>query len=216
MPIYSSDSDYQNAPAPRLFGRQRPLYSILGGGKLADIILWREKNLSAAILIGVTMFWFLFQVVEYNFVSLICHISILIMLIVFIWSSGATLAYWSPPDIRDLTVPESSFRWLLAKFNRLLLKFCEISSGKDFTHFFLAVASLWILSVLGNYFSSINLLYLGFLCMETIPALYERYEREVDHLVIKGNQDAKKLYKKFDANVLTKIPRGPVKQNKFR
>lgn len=56
----------------------------------------------------------------------------------------------------------------------------------------------------------------GFLCLETIPALYERYEREVDHLAIKGNQDAKKLYKKFDDNVLNKIPRGPVKQNKFR
>jgi hypothetical protein len=49
---------------------------------------------------------------------------------------------------------------------------------------------------------------LGFLSLVTVPALYERYESEVDHLAVKGNKDAKKLYEKFDANVLNKIPRG--------
>lgn len=33
MPIYSSDSDDQPATTSRLFGRERPLHQILGGGK---------------------------------------------------------------------------------------------------------------------------------------------------------------------------------------
>lgn len=57
---------------------------------------------------------------------------------------------------------------------------------------------------------------LGVVCLETLPALYERYEEEVDHLATKGNRDAKKLYKKFDSKVLNKIPRGPVKEKRFR
>jgi hypothetical protein len=53
--------------------------------------------------------------------------------------------------------------------------------------------------------------WLGLLCALTLPALYERYETEVDHLVAKGREDLKKFYRKVDSNVLNKIPRGPVK-----
>ncbi|KAM7463508.1 hypothetical protein LguiA_031629 [Lonicera macranthoides] len=216
MPIYSSDSDDQPATTSRLFGRQRSLHQILGGGKVADILLWRKKNISAAVLIGSTIIWFLFEVAEYNFVSLLCHISIISMIFLFIWYSGAGFANWSPPDIHRIRIPESTLRWLLDKIDWFLFKFYEISTGKDFRQFFLAVVSLWILSVIGNYFSSLNLLYLGVVCMETLPALYERYEAEVDHLATRGNRDAKKLYKKFDLKVLNKIPRGPVKEKRFR
>lgn len=52
--------------------------------------------------------------------------------------------------------------------------------------------------------------------METLPALYERYEREVDYIAGKSSQDVKKLYDKFDSKVLDKIPRGPVKEKKFK
>ncbi|GFQ00475.1 reticulon-like protein b4 [Phtheirospermum japonicum] len=32
-----------------LFGRQKPVHSALGGGKPADVILWRNKQISAGI-----------------------------------------------------------------------------------------------------------------------------------------------------------------------
>ncbi|XP_059309746.1 reticulon-like protein B9 [Lycium ferocissimum] len=218
MPIYSSDSDdprpSTSVPPKRLFARQRPMHAILGGGKVADILLWRDRTISAAILIGFTMIWFLFEVVEYNFVSLLCHISMILMLILFIWSTGAGLIDWAPPDLRAIMVSDSTFRWLCGKFNSMLSKFYEISSGKDFRTFFLAITILWVLSVIGNYFSSLNLLYLGFLCLATLPAIYERNQDKVDYLASKGNQDMKKLYKKFDRKVLNKIPRGPVKERK--
>ncbi|KAL3501772.1 hypothetical protein ACH5RR_036221 [Cinchona calisaya] len=210
----SSDSDEQPLSPKRLFGRERPLHQILGGGKVADILLWKNKNLSAAILIVFTLIWFLFEVVEYNFITLLCHIAIIIMLIMFIWSTGAGFVDWSPPDFHAITVSEATFRWLFAKINWLLMKFYDISSGKDLTTFFLAITFLWILSVIGTSFSSMNLLYIGFLSSATLPALYERYQCEVDHLLSQGNRDVKKLYKKFDSQILNKIPRGPVKEKK--
>lgn len=48
----------------------------------------------------------------------------------------------------------------------------------------------------------------------TLPALYERYQNDVDYLASKGNRDIKKLYRKIDTKFLNKIPRGPVKENK--
>ncbi|XP_009588252.1 reticulon-like protein B9 [Nicotiana tabacum] len=218
MPIYSSDSDdlrpSSSAHPRRFFTHEKPMHAILGGGKVADILLWRDRTLTAAILMGFTIIWSLFEVMEYNFVTLFCHISMILMLILFIWSMGAGFVDWSPPDFREIMISDSTFRWLCGKFNSILVKFYEISSGKDLRTFFLAITFLWILSVIGNYFSSLNLLYLGFMCLATLPALYERYQNEVDYLVSQGNQDMKKLYEKFDTEVLNKIPRGPVKQRK--
>lgn len=48
----------------------------------------------------------------------------------------------------------------------------------------------------------------------TLPALYERYQDEVDYLAGKGSRDVKKLYKKIDHRILNKIPRGPIKEKK--
>ncbi|KAF9617244.1 hypothetical protein IFM89_035188 [Coptis chinensis] len=72
------------------------------------------------------------------------------------------------------------------------------------------VVSNWI------YFTMMNLLCLGFLCIGTLPALYKRYEREVGYLAGTRTQDIRKLYKKLDSRVLNKIPRGPVKEKKFK
>ncbi|XP_073300822.1 reticulon-like protein B14 [Primulina huaijiensis] len=214
MPVYSSDSDEAPAPQRRLFGREKPLHAILGGGKVADILLWRNKNLSAAILVGCTTIWFLFEVLEYNFVTLLCYISMILMILSFIWSSGAGLVHKNPSELRAITIPESTFRWLYAKINTTILKLYDVSSGKDLKTFLMAMAFLWILSGIGNYFSSLNLLYTGFICLLALPALYERYQDEVDYVASKGNKDMKKLFKKFDSKVLNKIPRGPVKEKK--
>jgi len=44
-----------------------------------------------------------------------------------------------------------------------------------------------------------------------LPALYQRYGIEVDHLAARGSEDIKRFYKRIDSNFLNKIPRGPVK-----
>ncbi|KAL0463542.1 UNVERIFIED_CONTAM: Reticulon-like protein B9 [Sesamum latifolium] len=215
MPIYSSsESDDFPASPKRLFGSEKPLHALLGGGKAADILLWRNKNLSAAILLGFTIIWFLFEVLEYNFVTLLCHAFMILMLALLVWSIGADLVDLNRLDPRTITVPESTFRWMFAKANRILLRFYDVSSGKDLKTFILAIAFLWILSGIGDYFSSLNLLYTAFVCLMTIPPLYERYQDQVDYLASRGNRDMRKLYKKIDSRILNKIPRGPVKEKK--
>ncbi|KAL5726553.1 hypothetical protein ACHQM5_009590 [Ranunculus cassubicifolius] len=224
MPIYSSDSDSDHHPVSahrgKLFNRERPLHSLLGGGQVADVLLWRNKQISGAMLLGFTAIWFLFEVVEYHFLTLLCHLSITVMLVVFIWSNGAALMDRSPPRIPEIVLSESSFRHVArifhARFNQFFIILFDIACGKDLKLFILAIIFLWIMSVIGTYCSAISLLYLGFLCIGTLPALYERYEHEVDYLVGKATRDLRKLFRKFDSKVLNKIPRGPVKEKKYK
>ena len=42
----------------------------------------------------------------------------------------------------------------------------------------------------------------------TLPALYERYDSEVDHLVARGVHDLRTHLADMDSGVLRKIPRG--------
>ncbi|KAI0496644.1 hypothetical protein KFK09_022965 [Dendrobium nobile] len=227
MPLrfISSDSDTEEKPAvtaaattTRLFGRQRTLHELFGGGKVADVVLWRKKHLSAAILGGVSVIWFLLEVVEYNFLTLLSHISITAMLLLFIWSYGVALLDKSPPRLTEIILAENDFREfaqvLHAKLSSFLSMLEEVTMGKNLRLFFLAIASLWIISILGSSCSSLNLLYFGYLCIQILPVLYENYEGEVDHLVTEGSRSLRKLYRKFDSKVLNKIPRGPVKDKK--
>ncbi|KAJ6953015.1 reticulon-like protein B8 [Populus alba x Populus x berolinensis] len=56
----------------RLFGRQKPVHHLLGGGKSADVLLWRNKKISAGVLTGATAIWVLFEWLNYHLLSLIC------------------------------------------------------------------------------------------------------------------------------------------------
>ncbi|KNA24442.1 hypothetical protein SOVF_014800 [Spinacia oleracea] len=218
MPIYS-DSDDQ-APGPstmsKMFGRNRPLHSMLGGRRVADILLWRNKTLSASILAGFSMIWFLFEVVELHFITVVCYMLMTFMLILLIWIQGASFFRWRPPTIYDIQVSESTAKHVLTRINKVLIKFYRISWGEDFVRFFVALAIIWLLSIFGSYSSALNVLYVVFLGLILIPVLYERYEREVSYIATQGKGDMKRLYKKLDTKFLSKIPRGPVKERKYK
>ncbi|ONK68444.1 uncharacterized protein A4U43_C05F11590 [Asparagus officinalis] len=218
MPKLIYDTNEPPSSSSRFHGRQRSLESLLGGGRVARILLWRNKQLSAGILAGVTLIWVLFEVVEYHFLTLLCHLFIITMLIIFIWSNAAPLFDREPPRIPDIILSESTFRDMAlsfhARFNQFMSILHDIACGKDLKMFLLAILSLWIISVIGSCCSALNLLYFGFLCLHTLPALYEQYEGEVDHIASKGSQDLKKIYNKFDTKVLDKIPRASKDKSK--
>ncbi|KAF4396280.1 hypothetical protein F8388_019826 [Cannabis sativa] len=197
-----SDSDNEISNWGRLFGRERPIHQVLGGGKVADVLLWKERNISAALLVGMTVIWFLFEVVEYNFVTLLCHIFITTMLVFYIWSTCAAHFHWTRPQIPKVVLDDSAFGKAAStfhkRFNESLPKFLEIACGNDLPLFFL-IESLK-----------------GFVCMGTLPFLYDRYEDEVDRFAVRLIREIKRTYRKLDSNFLNKIPRGPVNEKKYR
>ncbi|VVA33012.1 PREDICTED: reticulon [Prunus dulcis] len=144
-----------------LLGRPIIIHRVLGGGKVADVLLWRNTSVSAALLIGMTVIWFIFGVVEYNWVILLYHLSITTLLIIFI-----------------------------LQFVKIFLEVIFISAIiPSFRSN--AIIFLYMLPVIGTYLSSLNLLYLGFIYLGILlPLLFERFEDDVTRLGVKIAQES--------------------------
>ncbi|KAL2490312.1 Reticulon-like protein B5 [Abeliophyllum distichum] len=224
----SSDSDTEKKTASsssvkakiyRLFGREKPVHKVFGGGKPADIFLWRNKKISAAVLGGATAAWVLFELLDYYLLTLVCHISILALAVLFLWSNVTTFINKRPPHIPEVHLPEDPFLQVASalriEINRALFVLREVASGRDLKKFLMVVAGLWILSIVGSWCNFLTLFYILFVLLHTVPVLYEKYEDKVDAFTEKAMIEIKKQYAVFDAKVLSKIPRGPLKNKKM-
>ncbi|KAM7258963.1 hypothetical protein ACFE04_014704 [Oxalis oulophora] len=186
----SSDSEIykycaMNANKNRLFGREKPLHVVLGGGKPADIVLWRNKQSSACIFAGATDFFFGPIVHPFS----ICK---------------------SPPDFPKITLPEDMFLMgaasLRAEFNRASRTVREIALGNNLKQFLSVITGLWVLSIVGSWFDFLTLCYLVFVLALTMPALYEKNEDTVDEIAGKALEELKKQYTVLDHKFLRKLP----------
>ncbi|KAM7275808.1 hypothetical protein ACFE04_017674 [Oxalis oulophora] len=214
----SSDSDNEKPESSssmkskiyRLFGREKPVHQILGGGKPADLMLWKNKKASAGVLGGATAIWVLFELVEYHLLTLVSHILILALAASFLWSNANTFLKKSPPRIPEVHLPEEPFLQIVAgltmEINWALATLRQIASGRDLKKFLIIVASLWVLSIVGKCCNFLTLFYIVFVLLHTVPVLYEKYEDKVDPFAEKAIIEIKKQYAVFDAKVLSKIP----------
>ncbi|KAI9126253.1 hypothetical protein K1719_002674 [Acacia pycnantha] len=74
----------------RLFNRERALHEILGGGLVADVILWRRKNLTVGILLVTLVAWIIFERFGYTFLSLVSNV-LLLMVVLYLWAKSAAI-----------------------------------------------------------------------------------------------------------------------------
>ncbi|KAL4557028.1 hypothetical protein LXL04_035198 [Taraxacum kok-saghyz] len=199
----------------RLFGRERPVHKVLGGGKPADIFLWKDKKVTAGVLGFVTLIWVLFELVEYHLLTLLCHTLILALAVLFLWSNAANFINKSPPKFPEITLPEDIVLGvasaLRAEINKALEILRSIASGKDLKKFLGVVAGLWVLSIVGSFCNFLTLFYICFVLLHTVPYLYDKFEDKVDAFGEKAEHEIKKQYKVFSVKVLSKIPVGALK-----
>jgi hypothetical protein len=202
----------------RLFGREQPVHKCLGGGKPADIFMWRDKKASATVLGVATAIWVFFELFEYHLITLVCHIAIISLAVLFLWSNASTFINKSPPHIPEVQLHEGCTREVASalriEINRAFSVLRDIASGKDLKKFLAVIAGLWVLSIMGSCFNFLTLTYLCFVSLFTVPMLYEKYEDQVDAFGEKAMIEIKKQYAIFDAKVLSQIPKGALKGKK--
>lgn len=202
----------------RLFGRQKPVHQLFGGGKLADVFLWRNKKISAGVLAGATALWVLFELLEYHLVTLVSYVLIFVIAVLFLWSNASKLINRSPPTIPEVQIPEDTLRQVAGavriEVNNFLGMLRDVASGRDLKNFLAVVAGLWVLSIVGSWCNFLTLFYITFVALLTVPVLYEKYEDQVDAYAEKAMIEFKKLYAVFDAKVLSRIPKGSLKGKK--
>ncbi|KAI3710761.1 hypothetical protein L2E82_40554 [Cichorium intybus] len=213
----SSDSDDDSKISEikskvfRLFGREKPVHKVFGGGKPADVLLWKDKKLSGGILGGVSLIWFLFEVLEYHLLTLVCHSLILTLAILFLWSNASAFINKSPPKIPQVVIPEKPVLEIVSslriELNQGFAALRDIASGKDLKKFLSVIAGLWFVSIISNCYSFLTLVYIMVVLLFSVPVAYDKYEDKIDPLAEKAWIEIKKQYAVFDAKVLCKIPR---------
>ncbi|KAK4492138.1 hypothetical protein RD792_002935 [Penstemon davidsonii] len=196
-----------------LFGRQKPVHSALGGGKPADVLLWRNKQISGALLAGATVIWLLFEWKGYHLIPFLCHSLILSLATLFLWSNLSFFVNKSPYDFPEIALPEdicTSIALLLRdRFNKAFGIFREVATGKDVKKFLCAILGLWIVSIVGSCFDFLTLVYIMFVVLLTMPPLYEKHEDKVDNYALKAKAKLKRQYSTLDEKVLQKLPKVP-------
>ena len=58
---------------------------------VADMLLWKKWCGGAVILTSTTALWYLFERADYNFLSFVANVLLLLVLILFVWAKSASL-----------------------------------------------------------------------------------------------------------------------------
>ncbi|XVF24328.1 hypothetical protein REPUB_Repub13aG0118300 [Reevesia pubescens] len=224
----SSSDDY------RLFGRQGSLHQFLGGGKVADILLWKRWHVSFGVIIVATVAWFIFERPGLPFLSICSDVLLILIVLLFVHANYAAYTNRQLQTLPELVLSEemvnnaaASFR---VKINNVLLMAHDITLGKDFRHFFKislnqlsrfpswhielhavcigswVVICLWLLSAIGSYCSFFTVAYIGTLLSVTVPASYSKFEEHVDKYCGIIHQKFSQHYKIVDESVINRIP----------
>ncbi|XP_049931235.1 retrovirus-related Pol polyprotein from transposon RE1 isoform X2 [Nymphaea colorata] len=150
----------------RLFGREKPIHHLLGGGKSADVLLWRNKKISGGVLASATAIWVLFEWLNYHLLSLICFALFIGMCIVFLWSNASALVNRSQAQVPRVVCPEELFVNIAISFGAQLNLFLgflqDVASGRNLKQFLLVAAGLWAAAIIGSWCNFLTVIYLGF------------------------------------------------------
>lgn len=201
----------------RLFGREKPVHQVLGGGKTADVLLWRNKKISASFLVVATVIWILFELLGYHLLTLVSYGLIFTLVILFLWSNATSFINKSPPQFPDVSIREDlavdialSLRAEINKFFDILR---DIVTRRDLKKFLAVIASLWILSSIGGSVNFLTLFFIVIVLLHTVPVLYEKYDDKIDFYWEKAMAELKKQYEVIHAKVISK---SRAAQSKFK
>ncbi|KAG6488511.1 reticulon-like protein B12 [Zingiber officinale] len=173
--------------SPPSSGKQRSLHRILGGGMIADVILWRKKNVTVGILIGVLASWIIFEVAGYTLLSLVSNVLLLLISILFVWAKAAEVLNRPPPPIPEMYLNEEMIHeasdFCQFHANKIFSAFNDIARGKDSKLFYSIAMCLLLASTIGRLADILTLSYTSVVLILTVPALYGKYEDGVDRCV---------------------------------
>ncbi|KAL7169785.1 hypothetical protein ACSBR2_034758 [Camellia fascicularis] len=221
----------------RLFNRHRTVHQILGGGLVADVMLWRRKNLTVGILVVTLAAWLVFEKSGYTLLSLVSSVLLLLVVILFLWAKSAAILNQPAPPLPDLYLSEEAVNDLAhlirSHINALLSISKDIAMGKDTRMFFKVAAYLCLISIIGGFTDFRTLGYATFLSStilifrifdflhgrpgysNTIPRLYEKYEDCIDRYILMGCRKLRQLYVRFDVECLGRVRKWTLEKKKL-
>ncbi|OEL37214.1 hypothetical protein BAE44_0001765 [Dichanthelium oligosanthes] len=148
----------------RLFGAQRSLHDLLGGGTGADVVLWRREEVAGGLLAAVVSSWALFYCVPgYTLLSFVSQVLMILLTVLFVWAKAAQLLNREPPPVPLMKISDKSMTEVAEiagnLINKVLQDFGNIALGKDFSLFYKVALVLLLTSIAGRLTDLISLVY---------------------------------------------------------
>eukprot|EP00897_Mesotaenium_endlicherianum_P002360 jgi/Mesen1/2151/ME000152S01238 len=186
---------------------------MLGGGKTADVLLWKEWKISASILGVVAMTYILFEWSGYTLLTLLANTLLILVVAVFVWAQAAHLLNRAPPPLPKLVLSEDQVMWfgnvVRTEVNRALAIAHSVALGNDYKLFAKVVVALYAIATIGAWFNFLSLTFVAVFLSFTLPVFYDKYEDQVDAQLKKGLDKFHELYAVVEQKVkqvLRKIP----------
>lgn len=173
--------------------------SMLGGGKVAEILLWRDQKLTFTCLLGLFLLFHWFFLSGRTFIS--SSAKFLLLLTVIIFGQGSLpssvfgfrvqkipSSYFTVSEIalRDSLITVASF------WNRGFFILKLVAKGDNWNVFIKVAGFLYLVKLLLP-FSFKVLICAGLICLFSFFIIYEQYEGEVDKLVATAASGLRKL-----------------------
>uniref|UniRef100_A0A7N0TVH9 Reticulon-like protein n=1 Tax=Kalanchoe fedtschenkoi TaxID=63787 RepID=A0A7N0TVH9_KALFE len=189
--------------------RRISVHQSLGGGAVADVLMWRRKSSAAFLLISASTLWFLFECGGHNLLGFIANVLLLLVTILFLWAKSASLLNRPLPPIPNLEMSEDAVFRVVEEFRvwiNLGLSFArDIAIGRNLKRFIQVAISLWFVSYVGSLFNFLTLVYIGVLLSLSVPLVYDKYQDQIDEKIGIAHGILLTQYRKLDEKVLRKI-----------
>ncbi|XP_071698032.1 reticulon-like protein B11 [Rutidosis leptorrhynchoides] len=183
------------------FGRIS-VYDALGGGAVADILLWKNSYGSGVFLVVSTILWFLFERGGYNILAFVANNLLLLVVILFFWAKSASLLNRPLPPIPELDISEESV--LIAAeemqvwINHVFSIAHKIAVEGNVKASLAVVSTLWLISYIGSFFNFLTLIYIAILASLSVPFLYDMFQTQVDEKLIVVHKLAHSIHMQAD------------------
>ncbi|KAK4749949.1 hypothetical protein SAY87_027398 [Trapa incisa] len=196
------------------------VHQALGGGSVADILLWRRWFRSTMLLVLSTIVWDMFERDGYSLLTFLINALLVLVVILFFWAKSASLLNRPLPPIPNLEISEKSItkatNFLLPWINHALFIARDIAVNHNMRLFLQVSIGLCILSFVGSLFSLLTFGYIGIILSLSVPFFYDRYQDHADAMLCVINRFVQAKYLKFEDSILKMIPPPPRKEKKIR
>ncbi|XP_019428388.1 PREDICTED: reticulon-like protein B11 [Lupinus angustifolius] len=187
------------------------VHHALGGGLVADVLLWKNWCGGVAVLVSATTLWYLFEHAGYNLLSFVTNVMLLLVVIIFLWAKAANLLNRPLPPLPDLEISEETISKVAdamqIRINRVLSVAHDIAIERNLILCLQVAGILWVISYVGSLFNFLTLIYIGVLLSLSVPLLYDKYQDQIDEKLYSVHSIIQPHYTKIHAIVLSKIPK---------